>query len=151
MDGMEFPWSADFVLETNALESEGLVKWAFAISEDAGNQFVREVGSIAGIAYFGRPAQNGYRISLITSDWQTFYAARQDLCGYAPAYDSISILLVNTRYNLVEAEYVMERVRYVQGPDGIEAQRIETAKVMPAGKGDGEIPWQEIYGVPDDV
>jgi hypothetical protein len=35
-------------------------------------------------------------------------------------------------------EYVLER-------------EVETANVMPAGKEDSEIDWQEIYGVPDEV
>ena len=133
-----YSWYADFVLETNALESEGIDKWAFVISEVVGPRFMQEISHFAGLAYFGRPAQKGYRITLITMDWITFYEVRSELRLLGPIYDSISVLLVNTRYGRVEAEYVIDR-------------ECETAKVMPAGKDDSEIDWQEVYGVPDDA
>lgn len=133
--GLEFPWTADFALETNALQDEGLNKWAFVLSESVGQTFVQSIMHIAEMAYFGRPARQGYRITVVTTDESTFYVCRETLRDLAPAYDSISMLLVNPRYCLVEAEYVLER---------------ETAitQVMPKGKED--IDWQEIYGVPDD-
>ena len=121
-----YSWYADFVLETNALESEGIDKWAFVISEVVGPRFMQEISHFAGLAYFGRPAQKGYRITLITTDWITFYEMRSELRLLGPIYDSISVLLVNTRYGRVEAEYVIDR-------------ECETAHVMPTGKEDSEI------------
>ena len=138
MQSYDFPWSADFVLKTNALEEEGLDKWAFSICEQSGWQFTREIERLAGMAYFDKPATNGFRITLVTTDWITFYETRKDLRSMGPAYDSWSTLLVNTRKGIVEAEYVLER-------------EVETANVMPTGKEDSEIDWQEIYGVPDEV
>lgn len=136
METAEFPWTADFVLKTDALEPEGLSRWAFAICEDVGHRFSWELQRLAGIAYFSRPAVNGVRITLITTDEATFYLSRRELKDLGPAYDSLSILLVNKRNRFVEAEYVLER-------------DIETAQVMPMGKKDSEIDWQDFYGVPD--
>lgn len=134
---MQFNRQADFVLKTDALETEGLSKWAFYISENAGLEFLRDFQNLLVEAYFSKPAQNGYRVTLITSDWHTFYESRSCLKGLGSAYDSVSIMLVDTRYNLVKAEYVAPR-------DGM-----EVARVMPEGMKDGE--WeQDAYGVPDD-
>ena len=106
---MEFPCYADFVLETNALEAEGLSKWAFFITETSGGQLLQLFTHLAGIAYFGKPAQNGYRITVVTTDMKTFYSQRGFLAGYAPAYDSISLMLVDTRYNMLIAEYILPK------------------------------------------
>ena len=136
MDAVEFPWEADFVLKTDALEAEGLSKWAFYICEKVGLQFSLELERIAGMAYFSKPAQDGYRITMVTTDWITFYESRRTLMGLGNVYDSFSILLVNDRYHFVEAEYVMER-------------DVPLAQVMPKGKEDSDIDWSEVYGVPD--
>lgn len=133
IDGMEFPWYGDFVLQTNALMEEGLSKWAFDVCESVGNGFVREFERIAGMAYFGRPAEHGFRITLVTTDWKTFYASRKTLEMYREVYDSLSILLVNPRTNQVEAEYIKNRNR-------------ATVSVFPAGVSDEEVDWQAIYG-----
>lgn len=138
MQSGEFPFYADFVLKTDALADEGLDKWAFVIRETAGSQFTFFISNIAAQAYFSRPAQNGFRITVVTTDWKTFYQSRNDLMQYGEAYDSLSILLVNMRYGIVEAEYVLPRA-------------VETVQIFPAGKENSEIDWQEVYGVPDEV
>lgn len=134
---MDFNWTPDFVLKTNALESEGLKEWFFYISENAGQNFMRDFENLLGEAYFSKPAQDGYRITLVTTDRDNFYICREQIKGLGTAYDSFSILLVDTRYNLVKAEYVIDR------------EGVETAKIMPYGE--EEVDWQEIYGVPDDI
>ena len=135
METMEFPWNASFVLDTNALEAEGLSKWAFVVTESAGWQLQQLFYQIAGYAYFDRPAAKGYRITVVTTDENTFYLARRDLAACEAAHDSISLMLVDTRYNMLMAEYILPR-------------ETETVQVTPKGKED--IDWAEIYGVPDD-
>ena len=133
-----FPVYADFVLETDALESEGLERWAFFIDESAGTSFCEAIGNIARNAYFSRPAQNGTRVTAVTTDTNTYYACRQELKAYGEAYDSISMMLVDDRYGLIEAEYVIPR-------------EVESAKPFPEGRKDEEADLQEVYGVPDDL
>lgn len=132
---VEFTWDADFVLKTDALEPENLSEWAFYISENAGLKFTQDLENLLGEAYFSKPAENRYRITLITTDRRTFYESREHLKNLGTAYDSISIMYVDTRFNLVRAEYVYER------------EGVETAKVMPEGEQD--IDWQEMYGAPE--
>lgn len=134
----ETSFFADFILKTDALASEGLDKWAFVINEAVGSQFLFSISNIAAQAYFARPAQDGFRITVITTDWKTFYQARASLMRYREAYDSISVMLVNIRYGIVEAEYVLKRT-------------VETAHVFPEGKSPDEVDWQEVYGIPDEV
>ena len=69
---------------------------------------------------------------------KTFYSQRGFLAGYAPAYDSISLMLVDTRYNMLIAEYILPK-------------ETETVQVTPKGKEDKDIDWTEIYGLPDDA
>ena len=137
MQSFLFPIIADFVIETDALEAEHLSKWAFVVIEDLGTNFLDYLERIIfGMAYMSRPAQEGLRVTLVTTDWKTFYQSRQALRPFV-AYDSISILLANPRTNTIEAEYVM-------------ARETETVCIFPEGKTDTEIDWTEIYGLPDE-
>ena len=134
----DLPFYADFVLETDALEGEGIDRWGFIIDEAAGTAFCRSIDHIASCAYFDHPADHGVRITVITTDWRTFYASRKTLMDYGSAQDSLSILLINDRYGLVEAEYVLPR-------------EFETLKPFGEGKSDDEIDWADIYGDPVDI
>jgi len=126
------PATADFIIATNALESEKVSQWAFVVVEDLGGNFLSYLSRfVFGTAYMNKPLQKGLRITLVTTDRKTFYYARKRLESIV-VYDSISILLVYPRTNTIEAEYVLAREN-------------ETVCIFPEGKSDAEIEWTEIY------
>lgn len=131
----EFSYIASFILDTDALQTESLHRWAFTVSNERGPRFVSEIDSIAKCAYFGRPAEHGTRVSLITTDKNTFYQAKWILEGCNPVYDSISIILINVDTRTVDAEYILPRNTVI-------------AQVFPAGENPNS---QDIYGIPDEV
>ena len=128
------PATADIIIETNALESEPVAQWAFVVIEDLGLNFLSYLSRfVFGTAYMNKPLQKGLRITLVTTDWKTFYYARKRLQSIV-IYDSISILLVHPRINKIEAEYVLER-------------ETEPITIFAEGKTDAEIDWTEIFNL----
>ena len=136
LKGKGVPIRADFVISTDALSAEHVYEWAFRIDTTLGGQFIHSITDIAQEAYFARPAEKGYRYTVITNDLKTYYQTRLDLQShYSRAYDSISVMYIDLRAGAVGAEFVIPR---------------DTESVRLFSEGKDAPSTMEVYGVPDD-
>lgn len=133
--GIEFDCYAEFKLKTNALEPEGLDKWAFIKLRRTGNRASRDVTNYFGMMFVNNPVKDGTRITLLVEDKATYDILRNTLEGVEiPA--SFSLMLLDTKDRKVVSEFVMDR------SDGVEPVRLFNAG--------GPIDWEEIFGAPDE-
>lgn len=133
IEGFMFPYSPDFVIETNVLSADGLDKWSFDIVMSTGMDANRHFDRLFASAYLDAPAQKGYRMTLATFNPDTFYRYLE-MMRLRTVRDSISIMLLNSMTRKIDYEYVMDR-------EGVEHQ----TRLFPDG---ALIDPQEIYGVP---
>lgn len=133
--GIEFDCYADFKLKTNALDAEGLDKWAFIKLKETGNRAAGRITSYFGMMFVNNPVKDGTRITLIIEDKATYDILRNMLEDVEiPA--SFSLMLLDTKDRKVVSEFVMDR------SDGVEPVRLFNAG--------GPIDWEEIFGTPDE-
>ena len=126
METLDIPVFADFIIETNALEKEGLSRWGFIVSESVGRNFQNLLENVFGCAYLNRPAKDGMRVTIVTTDEVNFYSMREETLANLTIPDSISILLIHPRISRIEAEFVIKR-------------ETESAHVFPGGKTGEEV------------
>lgn len=135
LGGVMFPYIADFVIETDAFEGEGLTKWAFDIVGNPTRNIIAHLDRIFSSAYLDSPTAKGIKLTVVTFDKPSFYKLKEELMGRTIP-DCVSVMMLNTRERSVKYEFIADRVGH---PDQM--------RLYPD---DSEIDPQEIYGVPDD-
>ena len=135
LEGVMFPYIADFVIVTEAVEGDGLQKWAFDVISNPSRNIIAHLDRIFASAYLDSPSAKGIKMSIVTFDRPTFYKLMDELQGRRIP-DCISAMLLDARDRSVQYEYIADRVGHP-----------EQVRLYPDG---GEIDPQEIYGVPDD-
>ena len=105
----ELPYKADFVLQTNAVEREGLSLWAFDIHSGKHRPILHKLSRMFGAAYLDSPAEHGIKFSLITDQAGEFEEVIKRFQNVA-VKDAFSIILVNTFEKYVISEYEIPRI-----------------------------------------
>ena len=105
----ELPYKADFVLQTNAVEREGLSLWAFDIHSGKHRPILHKLSRMFGAAYLDSPAEHGIKFSLITDQAGEFEEVIKRFQNVA-VKDAFSIILVNTFEKCVISEYEIPRI-----------------------------------------
>lgn len=135
LEGVMFPYIADFVIETDALESDGLVKWAFNVVGNPTRNIIGRLDRIFSSAYLDNPSAKGLKLTIVTFDKPSFYRLMGELEGRA-LRDCVSVMMLNAKERCVQYEFTAQ---WLDHPNQM--------KLYPDGS---EIDPQEIYGVPDD-
>lgn len=115
MRGPLYDYTADFVIETNALYSEGLNKWAFSYIKRQGIGIVFDATSFFAGAFMDSPSARGIKFSFVTDDESSFYYFKKcyrQIC----IPERMSILLVDPKTKEVNAEFIMHRRDCVVAP-----------------------------------
>lgn len=128
-----YPYTPDFVLETNVLCSDGLSKWAFDIVMDSGAVASNRFNFLLAESYLNNPAAKGYRMTLATFNPDVFFRYLEEV-NEKTIRDSISIMLLNSMTRKIDYEYVLNR-------EGFEEQ----TRLFADGV---HISPEEIYGFP---
>ena len=135
LGGVMFPYIADFVIETDALEGDALTRWAFDIVGNPTRNIVAHLDRIFSSAYLDSPSAKGIKLTVVTFDKPSFYRLKDELMGRTIP-DCISVMMLNARERSVQYEFIAERLGH---PDQM--------RLYPDGS---EIDPVEIYGVPDE-
>lgn len=136
LEGVMFPYIADFVIETDALEGDGLVKWAFDVVGNPTRNIVGHLDRIFSSAYLDSPSDKGLKITIATFDKPSFYRLMDELKGRT-LRDCVSVMLLNARERCVQHEFI--------------AEWLEHSSPMKFYSDGTDIDPQEIYGIPDDA
>ena len=135
LSGVMFPYIADFVIETDALEGDGLSKWAFDIVGNPTRNIIGHLDRIFSSAYLDSPTAKGIKLTVVTFDKPNFYRLKDELMGRTIP-DCVSVMMLNARERSVQYEFIADRLNH---PDQM--------RLYPDGS---EIDPQEIYEVPDE-
>ena len=135
LDGVMFPYTADFVIETDALERDGLVRWAFDVVGNPTRHIVSHLDRIFSSAYLDSPSEKGLKVTIVTFDKPSFYTLMEELKGKTVP-DCVSVMMLNAKNRCVQYEFISEW-----------AGHPNLMKLYPDGS---EIDPQDIYGVPDE-
>ena len=135
LEGIMFPYIADFVIETDALNADGLTRWAFDVVRNPTRNIIGHLDRLFGSAYLDSPTAKGCKITVVTFDKPNFFRMMDELKGRTIS-DCISVMMLNARSRAVEYEFIAER-----------AGHPTQMKLYPDCT---DIDPQEIYGVPDE-
>jgi len=135
LEGIMFPYIADFVIETDALDADGLTRWAFDVVGNPTRNIVGHLDRLFGSAYLDSPTAKGLKLTIVTFDKPSFYRVMDELKGRT-IQDCVSVMMLNARERSVQYEFITERTGH---PTQI--------RLYPDGS---DIDPQEIYGVPDE-
>ena len=135
LEGVMFPYIADFVIETDALDADGLTRWAFDVIGNPSRNVIGHLDRIFGSAYLDSPSTKGCKITVVTFDKPNFYRMMDELKGRTIP-DCISVMMLDARSRAVQYEYIAEWSGHG-----------EPMRLYSDGS---EIDLQEIYGVPDE-
>jgi ABC-type dipeptide/oligopeptide/nickel transport system ATPase component len=95
---------ADFVVETNALEEEGISRWAFDIHQVQHRPLLQKLSWMFGAAYIDSTFQRKIKMSLVTSD-RTEFEDVKDRFSHIEIKDCISVVLIDTLKRSVIEEF----------------------------------------------
>ena len=135
LKGVMFPYIADFVIETDALEGDGLTRWAFDVVANPSRNIIGHLDRIFGSAYLDSPSAKELKLTVVTFDKPSFYRLADEMKGRTVP-DCISVMMLDVRSRTVQYEFITDRTGH---PNQI--------KLYPDGS---DIDPQEIYGVPDE-
>ena len=135
LDGPVFSYTADFAIDTDALNADGLEKWIFEVKLGSRIEVIRTLDRFFGCFYFDSPAAKKMKFTLAVFDKPSFYRVK-DALEDREIPDCFSIMLLDARNRSVQYEYIVDRLGH---PNQV--------KLYPDG---AAIDEQEIYGVPDD-
>lgn len=96
----------DFVLKTNALEAEGLDSWGFEVKMFRTLVPKSYFDRLFAHAYLSKPRQNGRRITVVFTEYESFREAKWMLKDIR-IDDSISLMYVDMEQECVAAEYLL--------------------------------------------
>lgn len=107
---------ADFVVRTNALEEDGIERWAFEVSTGR-RPLLHKLNQVFGMAYVDSPSARGIKLSVVTTDREGFLDAKKRIATLR-VHDDISVMLVDLKEKRIVEEVPL--LRY----DGKERVRV---------------------------
>ena len=132
----DFPYYADFILKTNALEKEEISEWAFDVKVGKIRQHgLGRFGQIFSAAYLDSPRDAGIRVTMAVCDKVSYQLLREELRGLR-IWDSVSLMWVDMQQRKVVAEYVINT-----------KAGVNVVRLFDEGE---ETDYQELYGVPEE-
>lgn len=132
----DFPYYADFILKTNALEKEEISGWAFDVKVGKIRQHgLGRFGQIFSAAYLDSPRDAGIRVTMAVCDKVSYQLLREELKGLR-IWDSVSLMWVDMQQRKVVAEYVINT-----------KAGVNVVRLFDEGE---ETDYQELYGVPEE-
>lgn len=105
----QFRYKTPFTFITNAVEIDGLQKWAFDIHDDIRFSLYQKISWIFGTAYLESPYRHGIKVSLVTMDTDQFNEAKEKFSTITIP-DCISIILVDITKKQVMEEYQIKQL-----------------------------------------
>lgn len=95
---------SDFTIETNALEMNGILEWAFDVHRSGIRPIMQKLSWVFGAAYLDGLKTRGIKVSLITVDIEEFKAVKERFQNIK-IKDCISVILIDNFNRCILEEF----------------------------------------------